>query len=136
MSESAFFQSRHAGCANGCAHKQQQRTSHRCFRGPPVAWTRLLMLPWFVDAGAKRKRRAGGGYDDRLSDDSDFDDLRHIGGLAAGMRSASAKSVRFFPPPLSAASVLAVIMLLVIFHLDSHIRGHHSSYKRGSERLE
>ncbi len=44
--------------------------------------------------GGKRKRRAGGGFDDRLSDDSDFDDLRHIGGLAAGMRSASAKSVR------------------------------------------
>ncbi|BDA46153.1 RRP12-like protein [Coccomyxa sp. Obi] len=43
--------------------------------------------------GGKRKRRAGGGFDDRLSDDSDFDDLRHIGGLAAGMRSASAKSV-------------------------------------------
>jgi hypothetical protein len=47
-----------------------------------------------VSVGAKRKRRAGGGFDDRLSDDSDFDDLRHIGGLAAGMRSASAKSVR------------------------------------------
>ena len=43
---------------------------------------------------AKRKRRPGGGFDDRASDDSDFDDLRHIGGLAAGMRSASAKSVR------------------------------------------
>ncbi len=42
----------------------------------------------------KRKRRPGGGFDERASDDSDFDDLRQIGGLARGMRSASAKSVR------------------------------------------
>ena len=33
---------------------------------------------------AKRKRRPGGGFDDRASDDSDFDDLRHIGGLERG----------------------------------------------------
>lgn len=46
-------------------------------------------------AGAKRKRRAGGGFDERASDDSDFDDLRGRAGRAGGAAGASAKSVRF-----------------------------------------
>ena len=45
------------------------------------------------DTGPKPKRRPGGGFDDRASDDSDFDDLRQIGGFRRGMQSASAKSV-------------------------------------------
>ncbi|KAK9845416.1 hypothetical protein WJX81_006006 [Elliptochloris bilobata] len=45
--------------------------------------------------GGKRKRRPGGGLDDRASDDSDFDDLRARGGRGGGAAGASAKSVRF-----------------------------------------
>lgn len=43
--------------------------------------------------GEKRKRRPGGGLDDRASDDSDFDDLRGGRGGPGG-NGASAKSVR------------------------------------------
>jgi len=52
------------------------------------------MLNGGVCTGPKPKRRPGGGFDDRASDDSDFDDLRQIGGFRRGMQSASAKSVR------------------------------------------
>ena len=59
-----------------------------------------------VHAGPKPKRRPGGGLDDRASDDSDFDDLRQIGGFRRGMQSASAKSVSATPttarPPVHA----------------------------------
>ena len=44
--------------------------------------------------GGKRKRRPGGGFDDRASDDSDFDDLRARGGRPGGAGGGSAKSVR------------------------------------------
>ena len=44
--------------------------------------------------GSKRKRRPGGGFDERASDDSDFDDLRARSGRPGGAGGASAKSVR------------------------------------------